>query len=351
LNACFLADLHAHTWKQFARTDAKGVNSRLSDLVTALGQVWHEARRRKVTDVYIAGDLVHVKRHVPVQAVVALYDALAEAKSHGLKVHLVPGNHDQVEDDPSAVTPLLFRDVADVHVEPDDSSNVVYCPWMFDQEKAKRFLKGVKGERELLIYHGEVSGAFVGPTDYPFALKSQVALADLKPQQYGWVMMGHLHRRQHLGRCRVYYIGNPISKDRGEPEGDKGAMFVQGDELSVFQTTYPKFVTLDLNKDMSVEELSRGRGNFLTLIVPSDVSKGGLDKIVEQMQPREVEIVRAPRQRDVGERRTELRIGMTLEELMDRHVDEQVSDVLVKPRLKSLARKLLEETPVEGASH
>lgn len=352
MRAMFLADLHAHTWKQYARVGAGGVNTRLKDLESVLTQTWAHAVDRRIKDVYVAGDLFHVKRHVPVQAETVLYDSFADARDMGLNVHLISGNHDQVEDDGLANTPKIFRDVAEVYAEPglDKKNRIAYVPWQFDQDRVRKFLKDVKGDWQLLLYHGEVKGAFVGPTDYPIALKSQVTREDLQPKRFEWTVMGHLHRRQMVGE-HMYYAGNPLPKDRGEPELDKGALVIDGDKVETFVTTHPRFVTLDVTegwKKHPVEWIRKCLGNFVYLIVPAMDAKD-LDELIRHLKPREVEVHRKPKEQDKAEKQqTKLRLGMTLEQLFDAYVDEEGEG---DPAKKAFGRMLLEEQGVEGASH
>ncbi len=348
MRAIFLSDLHAHTWKQYARVGERGINTRLEDLAHVLRETWALATRRKIRDVYIAGDLFHVKRHVPVQAETVLYEEFEYARKWGVRVHLISGNHDQVEDDAMANTPRIFRDVAEVYAEPglDKKNRIAYVPWQFDQDRVRKFLKDLKGEWELLLYHGEVSGAFVGPTDYPIALKSQVKLKDLMTSKFQWTMMGHLHRRQMVAE-RCYYIGNPLPKDRGEPETDKGAVIIDGDKLEVFETEHPRFVTLDLSNGEALLPRET-KGDFLYLIVPATTDAKTLDVIIGTLKPREVEVHRAPRAKDETAKRTAVKLGQTLEEMFDHYVDEEGEG---DPAKKAFGRKLLEDVAVEGSSH
>lgn len=351
MRAAFLADLHSHTWKQYARVGAGGVNTRLLDLKSVLSQTWTIMKAKKLVDCYVAGDLFHVKRHVPVQAEVVLYEEFAEAKRQGLKVHIISGNHDQVEDDGYANTPRIFGHVAEVYAEPglDKDRRIAYVPWQFDQDRVRKFLKDLRGEWNLLLYHGEVRGAFVGPTDYPIALKSQVTRDDLQPAKFDWIMMGHLHRRQMVAE-RMYYAGNPLPKDRGEPETDKGVAIVEYDHIDVAVTQHPRFVTLDLTNGPTVKDaFAKTKGNFLYLIVPASTDSKTLERMLEHMQPREVEVHRAPRAKDQeSARKTNVRLGQTLEEMFDHYVDEEGEG---DPAKKAFCRGLLEDVEKEGASH
>jgi DNA repair exonuclease SbcCD nuclease subunit len=349
MRACFLSDLHAHTWKQYARMGKDGLNTRLADLEVVLSEVWCEAVRRKALDVYVGGDLFHVKRHVPVQAETVLYDSFEDARKMGLRLHIISGNHDQVEDDAMANTPRIFRDVAEVHATPAviKEQRVVYVPWQFDQERVRKLLKDLKGEWQLLLYHGEVAGAFVGPTDYQ--LKSKMKPKDLMAEKFEWVMMGHLHRRQQVGE-RMYYIGNPLPKDRGEPEQNKGAVFIIDDEVHVFVTNHPRFVSLDVTKgwDRTPSEwIKQCKGNFVHLTVPAKISAKDLDELLSALQPREWEIHRAPVSKE-KEKVTNVRLGQTLEEMFDAYVDEEGGGDTLK---KEFGRALLQESAVEGESH
>ena len=355
MRAIFASDLHAHTWRPYASVDSKGRNTRLMDLIDVVGQIVDMAVERKVSDVFVGGDVFHVKRHVPVQAAVLMYEAFANGKDRGVTWHIIPGNHDTVVGDTGAeTTPLILQDVARVYQGPqvDKSRRFVFVPWG-DQEKVKLFLKDLRGEWDLLLYHGETDGAYVGPTDYPLPLSSRISLKDLRPEIFRLVMMGHLHRRQRVGgsKSNAWYIGNPLPKDAGEREVDKGVIFVDGDEMKILQTRHPTFVSVDVT---TTEDWKKTKGNYVLYTVPHDFTDSALEKLVGATEPKAFDVRRAAKLIDrTGKRDTTMRLGLTIEEMIDGWVEEVAGDAAAeeKQRLKDAGRRYAKTSAIEGRDH
>lgn len=283
------ADLHAHDWKEGGEPIG-GINGRLMDWCNAMREMIGIARELEVMRIYILGDVFHLKKNITEQVFNQVWSYFSHARDLGLT--FIAGNHDRENDRYDSVTIWSWRSFADVIVEPEVDGDNVFVPWLYEQERVLKFLKDQKKARHMLMFHGEMDGAVVGPTDY--ALKSVMTQKSLGAGQYEMLFAGHLHKRQQVKG--VWYPGSHIAKDFGELEQDKGVLYVEPDGRVVpIILNSPKFVVMHVDpigdpdainwKDF--DELFKG--NLIRLF-----SKRPLDsafvKRLEQCNPRYLDI-------------------------------------------------------------
>jgi DNA repair exonuclease SbcCD nuclease subunit len=285
------ADLHAHDWKEGGEP-AGGINGRLLDWCNALREMIGYARELDVRAIYVLGDVFHLKKNINEQVRNQVFNYFYHARD--LNLFFIAGNHDRENDRYDSVTIWSFKAFANVIIEPevDTVNDIVFAPWLYEQERVLKFLKQQKKERETLMFHGELDGAEVGPTDY--MLKSTFTEKSLGVGLYGRAFAGHLHKRQHVHG--VDYPGSFIAKDFGELEQDKGVLYVDPDgRVSTLELQSPKFVVMHVDPIGDPDAINWKdfdglfKGNLIRLF-----SKRPLDsafvKRLEQCNPRYLDI-------------------------------------------------------------
>lgn len=278
------ADWHAHCWRD--GVPVGGINSRLLDFCNALRELTGYARDQKIKRVYMLGDVWHLKKNIPEQARNQVFMYLWHARD--LEWTFVAGNHDREDDRYDSVTSLPLKSFCEVYAEPVERDRITFIPWLYDQERVRKALKTLGKKSDILMFHGELDGAEVGPTDYE--LKSKVTEALIKPAQYAHVFAGHIHKRQKTKG--VWYPGSLIAKDYGEQELDKGFLVVDGTKVKVVPVSYPKFINLKLTEQecRHVEQYSEVlKGNHVRIIVPKSLDPAVV-KVLEQANPRSLDI-------------------------------------------------------------
>jgi len=290
------ADLHANDWHEGGEP-VGGINGRLLDWCNAIREMIAYARELDVRGIYILGDVFHLKKNISEQVRNQVYSYFHHARD--LNLIFLAGNHDRENDRYDSVTIWPFRAFANVVVEPeiDTVNDIVYVPWLYDQEKALKFLKDQKKEREMLMFHGELDGAEVGPTDY--MLKSRYTEKSLGVGRYAQAFAGHLHKRQLVHG--VFYPGSHIAKDFGELEQDKGVLYVDPDgKVTPIMLHSPKFVVIHnaespddpgINWDkIHWKHLEQElKGNLVRIFVPH-VLDPSIVKRLESCNPRYLDI-------------------------------------------------------------
>jgi DNA repair exonuclease SbcCD nuclease subunit len=278
------ADWHCHCWRDGGEP-VGGINGRLKDFLTAFDQLVAYAREHDVKRIYVLGDIFHLKKNIPVQAFDQLWLHLWQART--LEWIFLAGNHDREDDRHDSVTILPFKDVGRVIVEPEhDDHAVVYVPWLYEQDRIQKFMKQLgKREYEMLVFHGEMDGAIVGPTDYH--IKSVVTEQSFGLKRFGHIYAGHLHKRQEING--VWYPGSLLAKDFGEIEMDKGFLHVTDAGVAPVVLDSPKFMTYFL-RPKPPEQIIRQicsaiAGNFVRILSAEPVDPA-LVKELEQAEPR-----------------------------------------------------------------
>ena len=211
-------------------------------------KVLEHARRREVHAVIHGGDLFFRSR-VPAQLVDAALEPLREIAESGIKVFLVPGNHER-----SRIPFGIFSAHPHIHIF---NRPVTY---MAQGEKFRLALSGFPYWREnirerfpevleetgwrekssesdahLLCVHHCFEGATVGPQNFTFRYnKDVIKLADI-PKRFSAVLSGHIHRYQVLERdlldrplsTPVFFPGSIERTSMAEAAEAKGYMLLE----------------------------------------------------------------------------------------------------------------------------
>lgn len=277
------ADHHAHCWRDGGEP-INGINGRLKDFLAAFDEMVAYAKEHAVTRIYVLGDIFHLKKAIPVQAFDQYWLHLWQART--LEWIFLAGNHDREDDRHDSVTILPFKDVGRVIVEPEHDDGIVYVPWLYEQERIQTFMKqlGTK-DYEMLVFHGEMDGAVVGPTDYH--IKSVVTEQSFGLKRFTSIYAGHLHTRQEVKG--VWYPGSLLAKDFGEIEMDKGFLHVTDAGVAPVVLHSPKFMTYFLRPKPPEKILkqicSAIAGNFVRILSAEPVDPAHV-KQFEQADPR-----------------------------------------------------------------
>ena len=301
------ADWHCNSWLEGGEP-VNGVNGRLQDFLKAIDFLLNYAIVHKVSRIIQLGDVYHLKKNIPQDAYnllwQKLYDFVHDSDIENKPtLEFLAGNHDREDDRKEIVTILPYYAFAEVNTEPAiwESGRVVYVPWLYDQARVQKFLKDLpRKEYQMLLFHGELDGAHVGPTDY--VLKSKMTDAIIQPKRFGQIFAGHLHRRQHLRG--VWYPGSLIPKDFGELETDKGFLHVlPSGEVKVVQIPSPSFLTYAFGRPLvnerQIEKLcGLIRGN-LVRIVSNEPLDPAVVRLLEDAGPRYLNLRLARVEREV----------------------------------------------------
>ncbi|UCE40655.1 MAG: metallophosphoesterase [Candidatus Aminicenantes bacterium] len=201
------------------------------------------ARKLKVDAIVHGGDLLFRSR-VPARLVDMAFAPLKEIADKGIKVYIVPGNHER-----SKIPFKILSLHPNIHIFDSPRTFVIekkglrvalsgfpYCresvraqfPRILQETGWREFQKGCDGH--ILCVHHCFEGAKVGPVNYTFRYKEDVIRVCDVPREFTAVLAGHIHRYQILtkdltGRSLstpVYYPGSIERTSFAEKDEKKG---------------------------------------------------------------------------------------------------------------------------------
>lgn len=242
---CF-GDLHAHPFKDFSAVDDATGNTRLTAIIHCLDFIRNYALEHDIDLVLDAGDIFHKRNNIDTTTYNSIFQAIKAMSDDGIQVAMIPGNHTQVDNSDMPETSIEpFSEIERVQVlkafEPyimlGPGVNVYPAPYSKNADMVKAHIDGyvrdITEEAEtdraegrtpptsILLGHMGVSGASVGSGN--FTMADAFSVADLHPDVFDFVVLGHFHKRQTLGGYdTAFYTGSPIQhnfNDEGQARG------------------------------------------------------------------------------------------------------------------------------------
>lgn len=266
------ADIHAHPWSLFSKVNADGVNSRLVTIMDEFDRAAKVTVNLGGKRVYIAGDLFHVRGKIET----VVYNYVLErirntAIMHGVKIRIMPGNHDldgaEVSLFGNATTGLRDDDihVADTATWFSDDK-VAMVPWHNTREgltatieRLKERLK-VAGEHHFdydLLLHTGINGVIFGMPDHGWAPEELAAFG------FKRVFSGHYHNHKvfDLSDTQVVSIGALTHQTWSDVHSDAGFMTVKNRSFGFHPSQAPRFMDFD----PSISSLLPYVGNYVRI--------------------------------------------------------------------------------------
>ncbi len=284
----FISDLHANLRLPFARVDEGGISSdRLRDVADILRQTGVECRASGIEDLYILGDLFDQK-HPDGATLVSTSQVLRELADSGVRVNILPGNHDAVDRDGRLYT-LQFYEALKVPgikvlgheaIEIQPGLCLQALPWLPDSRALRRMRemdKGGPNDRNILLFHQSVVGA-VGDSGW----ECDDGLPSDAHDGFDFALSGHYHMPQK--HDWGIYLGSPLQMKFSDDNVDKRGFWSMDVTAKILKPklhplSSPLFGTDtvqldkgDLIEDLvDIEESAEGL-QYLRLIVEGDAS-------------------------------------------------------------------------------
>ncbi len=211
------------------------------------------ARRGNVDAVVHGGDILFRSR-VPARLVDMAFAPLKDIADRGVKVFLVPGNHER-----SRIPFELLTVHRNIHIFSQPSTFFLKCQgttvalsgfpyWRDNVRRQFSRLLDETGWRQaklnshsrLLCVHQCFEGAKVGPANYTFRNGEDVIKTAAIPDEFHAVLSGHIHRFQILNfdlkgmplKVPIYYPGSIERTSFAEKDESKGYLILEIDSDS-----------------------------------------------------------------------------------------------------------------------
>lgn len=202
--------------------------------------------------IILAGDILDQKHGLNLPVLLAVNEALEAIRLSGVRVIILPGNHDLPHPDEPYYSPLaLLQKNATVLFHPriveGEDYVMVLMPWMPParfREAMGRFTQEVmtNPKRRILVTHVSLAEGRVSPSN---SIMQPIRVADLYPGVYQHIMLGDYHAHQEIpGHPHVCYLGSPVAHTFGDYD-IRGPWLFDTDtgakRVLILPGTYPKF--------------------------------------------------------------------------------------------------------------
>lgn len=249
------------------------------------------------------GDIWHFRHEASVRLLNKFLDTLNDWTKEGINVHILPGNHDQI--DVNGRNALeLFDGVAKVYTNPEylsdeyiEEGGRLWLPYRKNKQEIIDALDLVpknKRKTTTVFYHGGLLNAWMND-----CIRDPDGLPPEVFKEFKIVLLGHYHARQDMGNC--HYIGSPYQTRSDESGQDKGYAIWDGDKFTRVTTKWGKRyhrVELKPGQELDLSDVDPNdevRVKTATGVNPEDIGKqlaaAGIENhvvtpIVETMQTR-----------------------------------------------------------------
>jgi DNA repair exonuclease SbcCD nuclease subunit len=343
MKVLLFSDHHSHKWKSHSTITEDGINSRLQQGIDVLTEITAICYNEEIDFVFFGGDLFHIRNPISVDTFNMTYDAIKGIADsvHGL--HMLVGNHDQLNRNGNVYNIHAFEDIEGVkmmdHVGwwdvayDGETLSVLSVPYAYDISSTKQCVEEILSDTMtrtncILLGHFGIDKALVG-ANHVLRDKHLLTTKDLGFSRFDKVFLGHYHKHQQL-TPNAYYIGSTMSQDWGD-QGDKRGCLIwdtETDEVVFHELTSPRFLL-----DPKPNEV---KGNFVK--ITSNYDRELQDKLYD-LGALDVEF-EADKSGDVTFEA--IAINSDTNELLDTYIDN-FNESLDDDYLKTIGANILEE--------
>uniref|UniRef100_A0AAU8GSQ9 SbcD-like subunit of palindrome specific endonuclease n=1 Tax=Mammaliicoccus phage MSShimriz1 TaxID=3230127 RepID=A0AAU8GSQ9_9VIRU len=287
----FFTDSHFHLFTNYAKPDEQYENDRFREQIEALQKVFDIAKEEKATVIF-GGDLFHKRNAVNTKVYNSVFSTFA--KNQDVQVLLLRGNHD-------ATTNSLYTDssidtfdylpnvdvIKSLSTVTKDNVNIVFTAYGDETEEIKSYIKNSydKDMVNILVSHLGVEGSLVGKGSH--RLEGAFGYQDLQPELYGFILLGHYHRRQYFSNPNHLYGGSLMQQSFSDEQEANGVHLIDTEKMTTefIPINTRKFITVQGdNIPENIDELVE-QGHFIRFIgTPEQAKALELDEVESNVQ-------------------------------------------------------------------
>jgi DNA repair exonuclease SbcCD nuclease subunit len=272
------SDIHFHSYSSYITTET---------VFNVFDQILTYCDSNGIEDLYILGDLFHVRGKIPVVVFNRVHALFKCATDQGIKLHLISGNHDQCfNEDLQTSSICSLAEIDGVDILNFESWELGKCkfvgiPYVNTNKEFMSYLDKYKESMSsdkinILFTHGMVKGAVVS-SGYSFSHSTGV---EEGLRFFDLAFVGHIHETQRLFDGKVIITGAPLCHSKKDMNGVQRGFWVLDTntiDLAFVPTKYPKFISNVLH---SREELLK----FLKDLTPFNVQDFIFLTVTEQIE-------------------------------------------------------------------
>lgn len=240
---------------------------------TVLREIRKEAVDRGISTIGFLGDFWHIRYAVPVRLLNRVLAEFSEYGNAGLRVILLPGNHDQIDvAGENALDVFGALPWVRVYSSPEIDDYGVWIPYRHDRGEVVAALeRGLAADAGVAFHHGPIRGALMN-----HLVENLDGIEVDAFRGFRKVLLGHYHQRQALGpEGRCQYVGSPWQTRADEAGQAKGYAIWDGRVLEYVDRVWgPRFHTLPLTRGTlnagMLATLGVREGDTVRVRVPSE---------------------------------------------------------------------------------
>lgn len=342
--------------------EAKELSSRFFNILNALCDMRDYCISQKIKHVLVAGDLFHKRGTIEVVVFNAIYKVLSSFYDVGVTVHMIAGNHDQVD---ASVIPTSsihsFRDIAHVIEEPErfelDGVEIVAIPYSKDKAFVLSQMEELREQckdpdRAILLCHVGITGGTVGSGMY--SMKDEYSLKDLKSSHWKYLIAGHYHQPQLLDYNAIY-TGTPVQNSFGDElkgkDGYNGFFVIDTDkryDIQFVPIYAPRFITVSSADELEQYDSDYIKSNYFRIKSSAKNVEEIKDTLSDILGDDDQE-VRLELEKDyTTEQRSDIGVSQSFEETVQIYAKERCEDKKLVDKYAALGLEILSEALVGG---
>lgn len=345
---------------------SKEMNSRLLNILNGLCDMRDYCKEHEIFDVLMAGDCFHKRGTIEVTVYNSIYKVLESYFSCGITVHMIAGNHDQVDSSQQPISSIHgFKEIVHVIEEPtqfciergEECEEVIAIPYSKDKEFVVTSIKTLREqcispEKAILVAHMGVTGGTVGSGMY--SMKDEYTLSDLKANKFKYVVLGHYHQPQCLSKNSIY-SGTPVQNSfSDELKGEDGynGFFVLDTskryDMRFVPIMAPRFVTCESSRELNKLDQEFISNNYVR-VKSSAKDAEEIQGVLEDLFGDSISGVRVELEKEYDtDRRSDIGISQTFEDAVKTYADEHFDDAAECDVYKKLGLDILAQATVGG---
>jgi len=360
------ADIHNKLFGAYAIEKNSVNNSRYKAIRDVLKQMLTHAKKVNAKAIVIVGDIYDTKNIIESYVYNTFWDFCVEVGESNIDLYLIAGNHDISSLGDETITLLhAFKQLPRVHVidEPtiftndmfDGYCNCVMVPFRRDVNICREYIKSAKAAIEdnrneafrknstpinMLFYHGAITGAKITSREF-LDEKNSMHLADLYPNFFDLIFLGHFHKHQKLAE-NVWYVGSPLHHDMSDAGDSRGFYDV---DMKTFKLTFVPTVFPTFNKILIAARNELSKIDALSAVDYYDITITANDvyeKDVKHLRTKQNIKIAFENEGERAETRIDVKVDTDIEIIVDKYVDNQ-KHTLNDRMLKDMGKKIIRE--------
>lgn len=319
--------------------DSKEMNSRLFNILKGICDMRDYCVTHKITDVLMSGDVFHKRANIEVSVFNTAYRVLSSFKELGVSLHVIAGNHDDVDSSQVPMTSIhSFKEIIHVIEKPEyftlKDVEVVAIPYSKDKSFVLQSIEELRDkcsdpDNAILMCHLGLTGGKVGSGMY--VMSDEYNLGDLQYDHWKYIICGHYHQPQVL-EYNTIYCGTPVQNSFNDElpweDGYNGFFVVDTDkrwDMEFVPIKAPRFITVSSAEELENYDADTLNSNYIRVRASADDVEEIKDTLEDILGDSSQEVRLELEKTYEKDNRSDIGVAMSFEDTIKTYVEEKYS--------------------------